>query len=306
MLSYLLHRLAHSVFVLFLVTIVAFLLVLLSGDPVAIMLPIHATEQDRLTLQREMGLDQPLITQYLSFVSRAAQGDLGRSIKFNQPVMPLILSKLPLTLALATTAIALAVLIGIPLGILSATRPNTPLDALASLCSLLAVSLPTFWIGLMLILVVGDYLRLLPIGGSGGPQNLILPAITLAAHSTGLITRLTRASMLDELQRNYVTTAFAKGLAAKTVQYRHVLRNTLIPTVTVVALQFGALLGGSVIVETVFFWPGAGWLQMQGVFARDVPVVRAMVLIIGAAFILINLLVDLSYRYLDPRIRLHG
>jgi peptide/nickel transport system permease protein len=306
MLSYLLHRLAHSVFVLFLVTIVAFLLVLLSGDPVAIMLPIHATEQDRLTLQREMGLDQPLITQYLSFVSRAVQGDLGRSIKFNQPVMPLILSKLPLTLVLAITAISLAVLIGIPLGILSATRPNTPIDALASLCSLLAVSLPTFWIGLMLILVVGDYLRLLPIGGSGGPQNLILPAITLAAHSTGLITRLTRASMLDELQRNYVTTAFAKGLAAKTVQYRHVLRNTLIPTVTVVALQFGALLGGSVIVETVFFWPGAGWLLMQGVFARDVPVVRAMVLIIGAAFILINLLVDLSYRYLDPRIRLHG
>jgi ABC-type dipeptide/oligopeptide/nickel transport system permease component len=220
--------------------------------------------------------------------------------------MPLILSKLPLTLVLASTAITLAVLIGIPLGILSATRPNSLFDTLASIFSLLSVSLPTFWIGLMLILVVGDYLRLLPIGGSGGPQNLIMPAVTLAAHSTGLITRLTRANMLDELRRNYVTTAAAKGLGSSTIYYRHVLRNTLIPTVTVVALQFGALLGGSVIVETVFFWPGAGWLLMQGVFARDVPVVRAMLLIIGATFILLNLLVDLSYRYLDPRIRLNG
>ena len=306
MLSYLLQRLAQSLFVLFLVSIVAFALVLLSGDPVAIMLPIHATEQDRLTLQHELELDRPLHSQYLSFVARAAQGDLGRSIKFNQPVMPLILGKLPLTLVLATTATALAVLVGIPLGTLSASRPNSPLDAVASAISLLSISLPTFWIGLMLILVVGDYLRLLPIGGSGGVQNLIMPAVTLSAHSTGLITRLTRANMLDQLRQNYVVAATAKGLSPAAIYFRHVLRNTLIPTVTVVALQFGALLGGSVIVETVFFWPGAGWLLMQGVFARDVPLVRAMVLIVGGTFILLNLLVDLSYRVLDPRVRLHG
>lgn len=304
MLAFLLRRLAQSVVVLFLVSVLAFALVLFSGDPVAMMLPIHASEQDRLTLQRELGLDQPLVAQYLSFLGRAAQGDLGRSIKFNQPVLPLILSKLPLTLLLATTAIGLAVIVGIPLGILSGTRPNGVFDVAGTVASLLAVSLPTFWIAIMLILIVGDYLRLLPVGGSGGPSHLIMPALALSAHSTGLITRLTRASVLDELRQNYVTTARAKGLDAATINYRHVLRNAMIPTVTVVALQFGALLGGSVIVETVFSWPGAGWLLMQGVQARDLPVVRALVLIVGATFILLNLLVDVSYRYLDPRIRL--
>lgn len=304
MLGFLLRRLGQAVIVLFLVSIVAFALVLFSGDPVAMMLPTHATEKDRLDLQRELGLDQPLVVQYLGFLQRAAQGDLGRSIKFNQPVLPLIASKLPSTLLLAATAITLAVAIGIPLGIVSGTRPNSLFDLAGTLVSLLAVSVPTFWIGIMLILIVADYLRLLPMGGSGGVQHLIMPALALSAHSTGLITRLTRASVLEERRQNYVVTARAKGLSARSINYGHVLRNAMIPTVTVVALQFGALLGGSVIVETVFSWPGAGWLLMQGVFARDLPVVRALVLLIGATFIVLNLLVDVSYRYLDPRIRL--
>jgi peptide/nickel transport system permease protein len=291
------------VLVLVLVSMVAFALVLLSGDPVAIMLPIHATEQDRLTLTHELGLDQPITTQYAGFVSRLTQGDLGRSIKFNQPVLPLILGKLPLTLVLVVAAITLAVVIGIPLGILSGSRPNGPFDVIASVFALLTVSFPTFWVGLMLILIVADYLRLLPTSGTGDLKHLILPAVTLSLHSTGLITRLTRASVMGEIRQPYVTTALAKGLGQQAIQWRHVLRNALIPTVTVVALQFGALIGGSVIVEAVFAWPGAGWLLMQGVFARDVPVVRAMVLVIGAVFILLNLFVDLSYRYLDPRIR---
>ncbi|HEX6675273.1 MAG TPA: ABC transporter permease [Actinomycetes bacterium] len=303
MAAYVLSRLGQSVVVLFLVSIVAFGLVLFSGDPVAMMLPTHASEQDRLTLQRELGLDQPIAVQYVSFVQRALQGDLGRSIKFSQPVLPLIASKLPSTLLLAVTAICLAVLVGIPLGILSGTRPNSIFDLVCTFFSLLAVSLPTFWIGIMLILLVADYLRLLPSGGSGGVQHLIMPALALSAHSTGLIARLTRASIIDELRQNYVTTARAKGLGALAVNLRHVLKNALIPTVTVVALQFGALLGGSVIVETVFSWPGAGWLLMQGVFARDLPIVRALVLLIGLTFIVLNLLVDISYRYLDPRIR---
>jgi peptide/nickel transport system permease protein len=302
--SYLLARLAQSMVVLILVSMVAFALVLLSGDPVAIMLPIHSTEQDRQTLRHELELDQPLVTQYGSFVKRLAQGDLGRSIKFNQPVVPLILSKLPLTLALVAAAMTLAVTIGIPLGILSGTRANGPLDVVASVLALLTVSFPSFWVGLMLILVVADYLRLLPTSGTGDFRYLILPAVTLSLHSTGLITRLTRASVLDEVRQPYVTTARAKGLRTGVIHWRHVLRNALIPTVTVVALQFGALIGGSVIVETVFAWPGVGWLLMQGVFARDVPVVRAMVMVIGAVFIVLNLLVDLSYRYLDPRIRM--
>jgi peptide/nickel transport system permease protein len=304
MLLYLANRLAQSAFVLGLVSVVAFALVLLSGDPVAIMLPVHATEQDRLNLTRELGLDQPVAQQYASFVSHLAQGDLGRSIKFNQPVLPLIASKLPLTFLLAITACGLAVLIGIPLGIVSAVRPNGFIDVLASLFALATISLPSFWLGLMLILFLADYLRLLPVGGTGDVQHLILPALTLSAHSTGLITRLTRASMLEETRQAYVVTARAKGLGRASIQYGHVLRNALIPTVTVIALQLGSLLGGAVIVETVFAWPGVGWLLMQGVFARDVPVVRALVLMLGAIFIVLNLVVDLSYRYLDPRVRL--
>jgi peptide/nickel transport system permease protein len=304
MVAYLLSRLAQSAVVLLLVSMVAFALVLLSGDPVTVMLPVHATEQDRLTLEHEFGLDQPVGIQYLTFLGNLAHGDLGRSIKFDQPVLPLILAKMPLTIILAVTACALAVVVGIPLGILSGARPNGILDVLGTVVALGFISVPSFWLGLILILFVGDYLRLLPVGGSGDIQHLILPAVTLALPSIGLITRLTRGSVLGEMRQPYVTTARAKGLAAGRIEYRHVLRNALIPTVTVVALQFGALLAGSVIVETVFAWPGAGWLLMQGVFARDVPVVRAMVLIVGGAFLLINLGVDLSYRYLDPRIRL--
>jgi peptide/nickel transport system permease protein len=302
--SYLATRLAQSVVVLVLISIVAFALVLLSGDPVRMMLPVQATEQDRLRLQHELELDQPVGLQYLTFVGNLAHGDLGRSLKFNQPVLPLILSKLPLTLLLATAACGLAVVIGIPLGILSGVRPNGVWDVLGTLVALASISVPSFWLGLILILFVGDYLRLLPVGGTGDVQHLILPAVTLALPSTGLITRLTRASVFGEMRQPYVTTARAKGLANLRIEYGHVLRNAMIPTVTVVALQFGALLAGSVIVETVCAWPGAGWLLMQGVFARDVPIVRAMLLIIGAIFLVLNLGVDLSYRYLDPRIRL--
>jgi len=303
MLAFLLRRLGQSLVVLLLVSVVSFALILFTGDPVAMMLPTHASESDRVALQQQLGLDRPLVVQYMDFVARGLRGDLGQSIKFNQPVLPLIASKLPQTLLLATTAMAIAVSVGLPLGILSGSRPNSIFDVLGTLASLLAISLPTFWIGLMLILFVADHLRLLPVGGSGSAAHLMLPAVALSAHSLGLITRLTRASVLDERRQNYVVTARSKGLGERAIRYGHVLRNAMIPTVTVVALQFGALLGGSVIVETVFSWPGAGWLLMQGVYARDLPVVRALVLLIGAIFILLNLLVDISYRYLDPRIR---
>jgi peptide/nickel transport system permease protein len=299
-----LRRVGQAAVVLFLVSVVAFALVLLTGDPVAMMLPTHASDEDRAVLRRELGLDRPVAAQYLAFVGRAIQGDLGQSVRFNQPVMGLVAGKLPSTLLLAATAIALAVGVGIPLGLVSGVRPHSVLDATGTVAVLLTAALPTFWIGLMLILIVGDQLRWLPVGGSGGVRHLVLPALTLSAHSTGLIARLTRASVLEEREQRYVVTARAKGLGAAAVNCKHVLRNAMIPTVTVVALQFGALLGGSVIVETVFAWPGVGWLLMQGVFARDLPLVRAIVLVLGAAFILLNLLVDISYRYLDPRVRL--
>jgi ABC-type dipeptide/oligopeptide/nickel transport system permease component len=200
-------------------------------------------------------------------------------------------------------AIVLATLIAVPLGLFTGTRAGSTSDTLGTVFAVLTVSVPTFWLGLMLILFLGDYLRWLPVSGSGGPANLIMPVITLAAFSAGFVTRVTRASVIEELHHNYVVTARSKGLGSWRVNYRHVLRNVLIPTVTIVALQLGHLLGGSVIVETVFAWPGAGWLLMQGVFARDLPVVRGMVLIIGATFILLNLMVDIAYRYIDPRIR---
>ena len=301
--STLLRRLAQAAVVLLLVSMVAFALVLLTGDPVAMMMPIHASGADRRVLEQQLGLDRPYVVQYLDFLAGIARGELGESIKFNQPVGALVVSKIPATLLLAFTAMALAVGIGLPLGILAGSRPNSIFDVLATGASLLAISLPTFWIGLILILFLADRMRLLPVGGSGTFVHVIMPAIALSAHSLGLITRLTRASVLEERHRPYVTTARSKGLSERTIGYRHILRNAMIPTVTVIGLQFGNLLGGSVIVEAVFSWPGIGWLLMQGVYARDVPLVRALVLLIGAAFIVMNLLVDLSYRLLDPRIR---
>jgi ABC-type dipeptide/oligopeptide/nickel transport system permease component len=267
------------------------------------MMPVHASDADREILRHQLGLDQPAAVQYLLFIEGAVHGDFGESIKFNQPVLPLIASKLPLTLTLALSSMLLAIVIGIPLGVVSGVRPGSAFDTLSTIASLLTVSLPSFWVGLMLILLLADRLRLLPVGGSGGLPYLIMPALTLSAHSIGLIARLTRAGVSEQMQQQYVTTARGKGLTERAIQLRHVLRNASGPTLTIVALQFGALIGGSVIVETIFAWPGAGWLLMQGATARDLPLVRALVLVIGAIFILLNLLTDLSYRYLDPRVR---
>lgn len=303
MARFLLTRLLQSAIVLFLVSVMAFVLVLFSGDPVAMMMPIHASEADRETLRHQLGLDQPVPVQYALFVEHALGGDLGQSIKFNQPVLPLIASKMPLTLILATASIVLAVLIGVPLGIATGVRPGSLLDTLATTFTLLTVSLPSFWIALMLILLLGDGFRVLPVGGSGGPQYLIMPTLALSAHSIGLVTRLTRAGVADQMHQLYVTTARSKGLTERAIRLGHVLRNASGPTVTMIALQFGALIGGSVIVESIFAWPGAGWLLMEGVTARDLPLVRALVLVIGSIFIVLNLLADVGYRYLDPRVR---
>jgi peptide/nickel transport system permease protein len=302
-LAFIIKRLLQSIIVLGLVSLLAFALVLLSGDPVTLMMPVHASDADREILRHQLGLDQPAPVQYALFLEGAIHGDFGESIKFNQPVLPLIAAKLPLTLTLAIASMLLAVLIGIPVGVLTGVRPGSTFDTVATIGSLLFVSLPSFWIGLMLILLLADRLRLLPVGGSGGLPYLIMPALTLSAHSIGLITRLTRAGVSEQMQQLYVTTARSKGLTERAIQFRHVLRNASGPTLTIVALQLGALIGGSVIVETIFAWPGAGWLLMQAATARDVPLVRALVLVIGAIFILLNLVTDLAYRALDPRVR---
>jgi peptide/nickel transport system permease protein len=303
MATYLVRRLLQAVLVLFAVSILAFALIYLSGDPVRAMVPADASAEDVENIRRGFGLDQPLHIQYVRFLERAAQGDLGQSFKYRTSAMELVLQRLPSTLLLATASIAIAIVIAIPLGVLAATRRGGPADVLATAFALLSISTPAFWLGLIGILIFADALRLVPASGAGTWQHLVLPAVTLSAYSIGLVTRLVRATMIDVLRQNYITAARARGLSWVAVNYRHALRNGLIPTVTVLGLQFGALLGGSVVVETVFAWPGLGWLLVQSINSRDLPLVRAIVLVISLFFVAINLVVDLLYTSLDPRIR---
>lgn len=304
MFKYLLQRLQQLIFVLVVVSIIAFVLIHLSGDPVRALLPLSATSEDMDNLRKQFGLDRPLPVQYVYFVGQLLRGDLGRSFKYRTDALSLVVERLPATFTLAVTSLCLAITIAIPLGMFWATTKSSVLDFLASLVLVLPISVPEFWLGITLILVFADRLRWLPPSGRGGWQHLVLPAIALSAYPTGLITRLVRASVSEELTQLYVVTARSKGLARRAVMLRHVLKNALIPTVTVVGLQFGTLLGGAIVVETVFAWPGVGWLMIQAIRGRDLPVVRAAVLILATCFVLINLIVDILYGFLDPRIRI--
>ena len=303
MAAYLTRRLAHSLLVLFAVSVLAFALIYLAGDPVQALVPLDASPEDAANIRRGFGLDRPIHVQYAKFIERALQGDLGQSFKYRISAIELVLQRLPPTMELAGASILLAVAISIPLGVLAATRVGGIVDWVALGFSMLAISTPSFWLGILLILLVADAWRLLPASGSGGLGHLILPAITLSTYSVGLVTRLVRVTVADILRQGYITTARAKGVGPAGISYRHALCNGLIPTVTVLGLQCGALLGGSVVVETVFAWPGLGWLLVQAINSRDLPLLRAIVLVISIGFILINLAVDLLYSYLDPRIR---
>ena len=303
MTTFLVRRLTQAVLVLVAVSVLAFALIYLSGDPVRALVPADARQEDVDNIRHGFGLDQPLPVQYLLFLERAVQGDLGQSFKYRTNAMELVLQRLPQTLLLACTSILIATLVSIPLGVFAATRRGRLGDVLATGIALLSISTPAFWLALLGILVFADALRVLPASGAGTWQHLVLPALSLSAYSVGLLTRLVRATMIDVLRQNYITAARAKGLSRMAVNYRHALRNGLIPTVTVLGLQFGALLGGSVVVETVFAWPGLGWLLVQSINSRDLPLVRAIVLVISLFFIAINLAVDLLYSTLDPRIR---
>jgi ABC-type dipeptide/oligopeptide/nickel transport system permease component len=238
------------------------------------------------------------------FVGRAFSGDLGESFRYRTAALPLVLGRLPTTLLLACASVVFSTAISLPLGVLAATRRGRFADALASTMALLAISMPSFWLGVILILVFAGALRMLPASGSGTWQQLILPTITISAFSIGLLTRLIRRAVGEALAQPFVTTARAKGLDERTIAWVHVLRNSAIPVVTVMGLQFGALVGGSVVVETVFAWPGVGWLMIQSIEARDLPVIRAAVLVLAIFIVLINLTVDVLYTVLDPRIRL--
>jgi peptide/nickel transport system permease protein len=301
---YVMHRVLQIFPVMFGVSLIVFLLMHFTpGDPALLMLGERATEEQLQAMRQEMGLLEPLPVQYARFLGAALRGDLGRSYRSGRPVMTEVLSRLPATAELAVAAMVVAVLIGVPIGVLSAVRRYSLFDNAGMLLALLGASMPTFWLGLMLMLIFAVSLGWLPPSGRDGLLSLILPAVTLGANAAALITRMTRSSMLEVIGQDYVRTARAKGLPERTVIYSHALRNALLPVVTVIGLQFGALLGGAVITETVFAWPGAGRLAVEAIRAKDYPVVQGAVLMLALAFAFVNLLVDLMYAFINPRIR---
>ena len=311
---FLARRLLHLGPVLLGVSVIVFMVLHLApGDPAEVMLGANANKEDLDRLRTQLGLDQPLHVQYLHWIGQVVQGDLGRSLWMKRPVLGEVLERFKATLLLTGSALLLSTLGGIALGIASATRANSLLDRLSGVASLFGASMPVFWLGIVLMVIFSLWLGWLPASGMYAPYgggglrdllaHLVLPAVTLAAASVTIIARLTRATMLDTLGQDYVRTARAKGLGERMVVWRHALKNALIPIVTVVGVQAGYLLGGAVLTETVFAWPGVGTLVVQGILARDMPLVQGGVLVIALSFVLVNLAVDTLYAWLDPRIK---
>jgi len=305
MTQYVLKRVLYALFVLWgALTIIFIAIRIVPGDPAALMLGAGATQEDVETLQAKLGLDDSMIRQYASFLNDVVHLDFGDSLWLNRPVTQSVTERIAATAKLAATAMCIALVVSFPLGILAALRPRSLIDRLVSVISLVGQSVPSFWLGIMLILVFARQLQWLPSSGSATWQHMILPSITLAMPLIGILTRLIRSGLLDVLYEDYIRTARSKGLSNRVVLQRHATRNMLIPVVTVIGLQMGHLLGGAVITETVFAWPGIGRLLVDAIFHRDYPLVQASILFITAGFIFINLLVDLSYVYIDPRIKL--
>jgi peptide/nickel transport system permease protein len=301
--AYLAARLATAVLVVVGVSLVSFLLTFLSGDPAEIMLPAGATAQQIATFRAEWGFDDPLPLQYWRFLRRAVRGDFGVSLRHGQPSLPLIAARLPATFQLTLTAMVLAIVLAVPLGVLAATHRGRPIDLVAMGVALLGQSVPNFWLAIMMILVFAVSWGLLPTSGRGGPLHVVMPALAIAINLMALLTRLVRSTMIEVLAEDYVRTGRAKGLREVMVTARHALPNALIPLVTVIGLQFGFILGGAVVIETVFTWPGVGLFTIQAILNRDYPVVQAAVFVLATAVVAINLVVDLLYVWLDPRIR---
>lgn len=309
---YLLARLLAAVPVALGVATIVFVIIRLSGDPVSLMLGPEASFEAREELRRKLGLAEPIHLQYVSWLSSVARGDLGHSIINDDPVRDLVLRHLGPTILLTVTGLTLALVAGVLLGVLAATQPRTWIDRTSTVLATLGVSLPSFWLGLLLVAIFAVYLGWLPSGGMFSPRRpelaevprfLVLPAITLALPSIAIVARLTRSSMLEILGSDYVRTAHAKGLRERIVIFRHALKNALIPVVTMVGLQFGHLLGGAIIVEAIFNWPGVGSMMLEAIHAHDFPLVQGAVLYVALAFVLVSLAVDLLYGYLNPRIR---
>jgi len=310
MTAYIFRRLLMTIPILLgVATIVFALMFIVPGDPARMLMGQHGDEATLNAIRHEMGLDRPMYVQYAKFIGRLAKGDLGVSYRQKRPVRTIILERLPATAKLALASMLIAVAFGVAAGIVAAVFRNGVLDWLVMLFSLTGISTPVFWLGMMLILVFASGLGWFPVGGygrSGDLRHMFLPALSLAAISTGYIARMMRSSMLEVIGKDYIRTARAKGLTERAVILRHALKNAFIPVITVIGLNFAALLGGAVATETVFAWPGLGRAAVDAIRVRDLPVVEGCVIFLAFIFVMANLLVDLSYAWLDPRIRLEG
>ena len=303
MLSYLLGRLWHALLCVLGVSVIVFAITNLIGDPVNLLLPPEVSSADRQAYREALGLDRDPVTQYLIFLSKAVQGDLGVSYRFNVPVLELVLSRFPATIELALAAIVFAVLVGMSTGIVSAIWPGTLVDRLVQGVSLVGMAAPTFWVGIMLILLFSVQLQLLPTAGRSGWSSLVLPAITLGWYSTAVISRMTRSTMLEVLDSDYIRMSVLKGTPRRVIIFKHSLKNILTTMVTIVSLQLVVLLAGAVITETIFAWPGIGRLLIQSAGSGDYPVVQGITLLCSLLFVLIDFVTDLLYFAIDPRIR---
>ncbi len=301
---YVARRVLQAIPTLLILIVFMFILVrILPGDPARLIAGLEATEEDVQRIRELLGLTKPLHEQFIDYMLGILSGDLGTSIKYDTPVLEEILDKFPKTLELALAAELLAIAIAIPLGIVSALKPYTKTGVLTTIVSLLGSSMPIYWLGLMLIYLFSVQLKLLPSSGTGTPAHLVLPAVTLATLLMGNLVRITRAAVLEALESNYIVTARSKGLTERIVVYRHALRNAMIPIITISGLQLGALLGGAILTETVFAWPGLGQLLLVAINSRDYPLIQGIILFYAVILILINLLIDIAYAYIDPRVR---
>ena len=301
--GFLVYRLLRLLIALWCVVTVVFVVMRLSGDPVPLLLPPDASIAEMERLRHDMGLDRPIYVQYGVFINQAVQGDFGRSIHFRTSAMQVVWERVPATLELAFVSFVCAIVVAIPAGVVSAIRRGSVYDNIVMGVALVGQAAPTFYIGIMLILVCSLRLNLFPTSGRGGWQNLVLPGVTLGAFAMASIARITRSAVLEIMQADYIRTARAKGLPEFWTLAKHTMRNAAIPIVTIVGLQLGNLLGGAVVTETIFSWPGIGRLAIQSIYNRDYPIVQSCVFITAAMFVILNLLVDVAYGILDPRIR---
>jgi len=303
MLAYTLKRFSLAVLVALTVSFVTFMLLRFSGDPAAALAGVNATPREIEFVRVKYGLDRPVVIQYAAWARRALQGDFGESNYFNQPVEAIIGGRLSVTMTLGGCALAFAVLLAIPMGVLAAVRPNTWIDRVALTISVIGQAMPSFFFGLILIIVFGVMLRWLPISGSGSWRHFVLPSIALGYYATPAIMRLTRSGMIEVLASDYIRTAKAKGLRSGSVLFKHALRNAIIPVVSLLAVQFGFMLGGSLVIETIFAINGVGFLGYESIARADLPMVQAIVLLVSMFYVVLTFLADLLNAFLDPRIR---